>query len=160
MSQKTWWHVSATLAQREQKKDGCSNYCSRLFFYIGNLEEQQAMSKHPYYSQKDIQKYAKNNEEKRLRDPVRKQQEREFAEKYAYATDRELYDYVKSFKKSSKKHLRGVTLMGYVYLIKRLGPWQNIMVKVNQELEEEKMARKNALSKSEETNHEKTGRLR
>ena len=87
-----------------------------------------------YYTAEQKRRMASRSYNKRLKQPGRQRLEKEFAEKYADATDRELYDYVKGIKRSPKKRLKAVSVVGSNYLIERLGEWSEIMRRVNSEL--------------------------
>ena len=93
-----------------------------------------------YYTAEQKQRMAQRSYNKRMKQPGRQQAEKEFAEKYADATDRELYDYVKKIKRSPKKRLKAVSVVGSNYLIERLGEWSEIMRRVNGELLAERAA--------------------
>ena len=93
-----------------------------------------------YYTAEQKQRMAQRSYNKRMKQPGRRRLEIEFAEKYADATDRELYDYVKGIKRSPKKRLKAVSVVGSSYLVERLGEWSEIMRRVNSELLAERAA--------------------
>ena len=93
-----------------------------------------------YYTAEQRQTMAQRSYNKRLKQPGRQQAEKEFAEKYADATDKELYDYVKKIKRSPKKRLKAVSVVGCCYLTERLGEWRDIIRRVDAELLAERVA--------------------
>lgn len=83
------------------------------------------------------QKALQNKMRKTFQSPVRRAQEQEFALAHASDTDEELYAYMKAQKKKLKKQFTPLTAIGYQYYIQRLGPWNEVMCRINRELAEE-----------------------
>lgn len=83
-----------------------------------------------------INQLAEKKLRKELKKPERIKQEAEFAEKHSSDTDAELYELLKSLKKKQGKRLSPMNTVGYEYYIKRLGPWNEVLRKINAELSE------------------------
>ena len=64
--------------------------------------------------------------------------EAEFARKHKHDTDEELFNYLKSLKAQYGKQLNPLNTIGYIYLTERLGSWNDVMGRINQELKTEK----------------------
>ena len=61
-------------------------------------------------------------------------QEAEFARTHKSDTDAELYEYLKKLKSQHGKRLNPTTTIGYTYLVKRLGAWNEVMRKISTDL--------------------------
>lgn len=85
-----------------------------------------------------VQKCAENKLRKTLSSPVRKEQEAAFADAHHEDSNQTLYEYVKAQKRRRGGQMKPINTVGYSYLIKRLGPWSEIMRRVNRDLELEK----------------------
>lgn len=85
-----------------------------------------------------INELAEKKLKKEFKKPERIKAEAEFAKKHSEDTDAELYELLKSLKKKHGKRMAPVNTIGYEYYIKRLGPWNKIMRKINLELQEKK----------------------
>lgn len=81
-----------------------------------------------------IQKSAENKLRKTLAEPERKEQEAAFTAAHWRDSDHQLREYVKAQKRRRGKQMKPVNTIGYVYLTRRLGPWSEIMGRVNWEL--------------------------
>ena len=90
-----------------------------------------------HYDQRQIQKLAANKLKKTLETPARRAQETAFAAAHAGDSDEALYDYVLELKREAKNRLKATDVIGYCYLIERLGPWPGIMTEVNARLRAE-----------------------
>lgn len=78
-----------------------------------------------------LHKKAEKKLHKELKKPDRIRLEKEFAEKHFFDTDFELYEYLKDLKRIQGKKMSPINTAGYTYLIERLGPWNEIMRKIN-----------------------------
>lgn len=83
------------------------------------------------------QKRAENKLRKTLASPSRKEQEDAFATAHREDSDQVLYEYVKAQKRQLGKQMKPVNTVGYNYIVERLGPWPEIMRRVNRDLEME-----------------------
>lgn len=79
-----------------------------------------------------------NHLKKVLSEPERVRQEHAFALEHEGDSDRQLFDYVKAEKRRQGKRMKEYSVIGYRYLVRRLGPWNKIMEQVNRELKAEK----------------------
>lgn len=93
-----------------------------------------------YMSRAQINKAAKRRLHKVLSQPARKAQEECFAAEHAADRDWELYEYVKNLKRKRGKEMNPANTVGYRYIIQRLGRWNELMFRINTELEAEKRA--------------------
>ena len=64
-------------------------------------------------------------------------QEAEFARTHKSDTDAELYEYLKELKAKQGKRLNPTTTIGYTYLVKRLGAWNEVMRQISVDLKNE-----------------------
>ena len=74
---------------------------------------------------------------KELKKPERIKLEAEFAQKHSADTDAELYELLKSLKKTHGKRMSPINTVGYEYYIKRLGPWNVVMKQISDELKKQ-----------------------
>ena len=74
---------------------------------------------------------------KELKKPERVKLENEFAEHHENDTDAELYEYLKQLKAKHGKRLNLTNTIGYTYLVKRLGAWNEVMRKISMDLKNE-----------------------
>ena len=79
----------------------------------------------------------RNHVRKELTAPARKAAEAQFAREHANDTDEELYALLKDMKRRQGKDLKPVRTIGLTYFEKRLGPWPEVMSRINRELEAE-----------------------
>lgn len=89
------------------------------------------------YDTRRVQKLAANKLKKTLEEPACRAQETAFAAAHAGESDETLYDYVLTLKREAKNRLKATDVIGYCYLIERLGPWPGIMTRVNELLRAE-----------------------
>lgn len=73
-----------------------------------------------------------------LDEPKRKAAERQFARDHAGDTDEELYILLREMKRKQGKNLKPVKTVGVQYFEERLGPWTDVMGRINRELETER----------------------
>ena len=81
-----------------------------------------------------INQLAEKKLKKEFKKPERIKLEAEFAQKHSADTDAELYELLKSLKKNHGKRMTPINTIGYEYYIKRLGPWNEIMRRIHEEL--------------------------
>lgn len=74
---------------------------------------------------------------KELKKPERVKLENEFKELHENDTDAELYEYLKQLKAKHGKRLNPTNTIGYTYLVKRLGVWNEVMRKISMDLKNE-----------------------
>jgi len=74
---------------------------------------------------------------KELKKPERVMLENEFSEQHKNDTDAELYEYLKQLKAKCGKRLNPTNTIGYTYLVKRLGAWNEVMRKISMDLKNE-----------------------
>ncbi len=74
---------------------------------------------------------------KELKKPERVKLENEFKELHENDTDAELYKYLKQLKAKHGKRLNPTNTIGYTYLVKRLGAWNEVMRKISMDLKNE-----------------------
>ena len=96
-----------------------------------------------HYDSRRIQKLAANKLKKTLEEPSRRAQETAFAAAHADDSDEALLAYITALKRESGDRLKAADVIGYCYLIERLGPWQGIMTEVNARLRAEKKETEN-----------------
>ena len=83
-----------------------------------------------------INQLAEKKLQKEFKKPERIKLEAEFAQKHSADTDAELYEFLKSLKKKHGKRMSPINTIGYEYYIKRLGPWNEVMRRIHEELSE------------------------
>ena len=105
---------------------------------LAQWKKVQAKRKAAYSHIKGIQKQARNRLRKELAKPERRALEAAFAREHANDTDQELYAYVKSMRRQRGKSAKPINLIGYEYIIHRLGRWDQLAGRINAELAEEK----------------------
>lgn len=87
-----------------------------------------------------INPHKKQAEKKFLRElkkPERVMLENEFSEQHKNGTDAELYEYLKELKAKCGKRLNPTNTIGYTYLVKRLGAWNEVMRQISMDLKNE-----------------------
>ena len=84
-----------------------------------------------------INQLAEKKLKKEFKKPERIKSEAEFAQKHSADTDAELYEYLKQLKAKHGKRLNPTNTIGYTYLVKRLGAWNEVMRKINMDLKNE-----------------------
>ena len=89
------------------------------------------------YDQRRRQKLAANKLKKILESPERRAQEAAFAAAHAQDSDEALLSYVAELQQRTGGKLKAADVIGYCYLIERLGPWPGIMTRVNELLRAE-----------------------
>lgn len=78
-----------------------------------------------------INQLAEKKLKKEFKKPERIKSEAEFAQKHSADTDAELYEYLKQLKAKHGKRLNPTNTIGYTYLVKRLGAWNEVMRKIS-----------------------------
>lgn len=94
--------------------------------------------------QKQIQIAAERRLMQKMREPERRALEKRFADEHAGDSDEELYAYAKETRRRLGAKMTRESTVGYVYLVRRLGPWSVFMGRIGKELAEEKRAREEA----------------
>jgi hypothetical protein len=95
----------------------------------------------PYrLTQKQLGRSIRTSLRRKLSKPERKVVEDQFEVEHESDTDTELYEYLKNRKRRFGRRMTPESTVGYLYCIKRLGPWALFMARINMELAEEKMA--------------------
>jgi hypothetical protein len=95
----------------------------------------------PYrLTQKQLGRSIRTSLRRKLSKPERKVVEDQFEVEHESDTDTELYEYLKNRKRRLGRRMTPESTVGYLYCIKRLGPWAQFMARINMELAEEKMA--------------------
>lgn len=84
-----------------------------------------------------INQLAEKKLKKEFKKPERIKSEAEFAQKHSADTDAELYEYLKELKAKCGKRLNPTNTIGYTYLVKRLGAWNEVMRKISMDLKNE-----------------------
>lgn len=84
-----------------------------------------------------INQLAEKKLKKEFKKPERIKSEAEFAQKHSADTDAELYEYLKQLKAKHGKRLNPTNTIGYTYLVKRLGAWNEVMRKISMDLKNE-----------------------
>ena len=90
---------------------------------------------------RDIRRNADHAVNNAMKNPDRIRQEEAFAEQHRNDTDEELYEYVKNMRRTRGRKLARKTFIGYAYVTKRLGPWNDFMDKICRELKAEEAAK-------------------
>ena len=84
-----------------------------------------------------INQLAEKKLKKEFKKPERIKSEAEFAQKHSADTDAELYEYLKELKAKCGKRLNPTNTIGYTYLVKRLGAWNEVMRQISMDLKNE-----------------------
>lgn len=84
-----------------------------------------------------INQLAEKKLKKEFKKPERIKSEAEFAQKHSADTDAELYESLKQLKAKHGKRLNPTNTIGYTYLVKRLGAWNEVMRKISMDLKNE-----------------------
>ena len=84
-----------------------------------------------------INQLAEKKLKKEFKKPERIKSEAEFAQKHSADTDAELYEYLKQLKAKHGKRLNPTNTIGYTYLVKRLGAWNEVMREISMDLKNE-----------------------
>ena len=84
-----------------------------------------------------INQLAEKKLKKEFKKPERIKSEAEFAQKHSADTDAELYEYLKQLKAKHGKRLNPTNTIGYTYLVKRLGAWNEVMRQISMDLKKE-----------------------
>ncbi|MBO5453972.1 MAG: hypothetical protein J6A69_08445 [Clostridia bacterium] len=84
-----------------------------------------------------INQLAEKKLKKEFKKPERIKSEAEFAQKHSADTDAELYEYLKQLKAKHGKRLNPTNTIGYTYLVKRLGAWNEVMRQISMDLKNE-----------------------
>ncbi|MDY3305101.1 MAG: hypothetical protein SOW78_12670 [Clostridia bacterium] len=84
-----------------------------------------------------INQLAEKKLKKEFKKPERIKSEAEFAQKHSADTDAELYEYLKELKAKCGKMLNPTNTIGYTYLVKRLGAWNEVMRQISMDLKNE-----------------------
>ena len=88
--------------------------------------------------QQRIQKAAEKSLQRKLHQPERWALEEQFAAEHAKDSDEALYAYAKEKRRRLGGKMTRANTVGYVYLVRRLGPWDVFMGRIGKELSEEK----------------------
>ena len=89
------------------------------------------------YDTRRVQKLSENKLKKVLDTPERRALENGFAAAHGQDSDEALLAYITALKRESGDRLKAADVIGYCYLIERLGPWPGIMTRVNELLRAE-----------------------
>ena len=84
-----------------------------------------------------INQLAEKKLKKEFKKPERIKSEAEFAQKHSADTDAELYESLKQLKAKHGKRLNPTNTIGYTYLVKRLGAWNEVMREISMDLKNE-----------------------
>ena len=102
--------------------------------YTASFSSENSKSVINHGSLNRINRLAEKKLKKEFKKPERIKLEAEFAQKHSADTDAELYELLKSLKKKHGKRRSPINTIGYEYYIKRLGPWNEIMRRIHEEL--------------------------